>query len=127
MKVHPAKCVFRASSIDFLGHRVLSSGIQPLPQKVTAIKEFHKPETAKKLREFLGLVNYYHLFIAQATNILAPLHDLLKGLPKTSHKSLIWTQEAFTAFTTIKLAHPANNARTTHNRRFPTAVGAVLQ
>ncbi|XP_042242139.1 uncharacterized protein LOC121879556, partial [Homarus americanus] len=102
MKVHPAKCVFMASSIDILSHRVSLSGIQPQPQKVTAIKEFPKPETTKKLRKFLGLVNYYNRFIAQAANILAPLHDLLRGLPKTSPKPLMWTQEAFTAFTTIK-------------------------
>ncbi|XP_042241340.1 uncharacterized mitochondrial protein AtMg00860-like [Homarus americanus] len=118
MKVHPAKCIFGASSIDFLGHRVLSSINQLLPQKVTAIKEFPKSETAKHLQEFLGLVNYYHRFIAQAAIIHAPLHDLLKGLPKTFHKLLTWTQEAFAAFNIIKqhithltlLAHPAPNA-----------------
>ncbi|XP_042203545.1 uncharacterized protein LOC121853468 [Homarus americanus] len=70
------------------------------------------------------------------TCILAPLHDLVKGLPKTSHKPLTWTQEAFAAFNNIKqhitrltlLAHPAPNARTTLTTdASSTAVGAILQ
>ncbi|KAK3878823.1 hypothetical protein Pcinc_016633 [Petrolisthes cinctipes] len=60
LKIHPSKCILGVDSLDFLGHRVTPNGITPLPQKVEAVREFPRPNTARKLWEFLGIVNYYH-------------------------------------------------------------------
>ena len=46
--------------VTFLGHTLNSRGTQPLREKVTAIQDFPQPNTKRKLREFLGLVNFYH-------------------------------------------------------------------
>lgn len=136
LKVHPAKCVIGVEQIDFLGHRVTPSGITPLPQKVKAVKEFPIPTTARKLREFLGVVNYYHRFIPQAASTLAPLHDLLRGLKKSSVKKLSWSTAAESAFVDVKnrladstlLAFPTPNAPTSiYTDASNDAVGAVLQ
>ena len=40
LKIHPAKCVFGAQAVDFLGHRVTATGLAPLPQKVSATADF---------------------------------------------------------------------------------------
>ena len=48
------KCVFGASTIDFLPHDISGDGIRPLPSKVNAVNKFPKPTTVKQLQEFLG-------------------------------------------------------------------------
>lgn len=136
LRVHPGKCILGAKELDFLGHRVSEKGISPLPQKVAAIQDFPRPMTARKLREFLGMVNYYHRFLHQAATTMAPLNDLLKGTKKTSNKPLQWSDKHDKAFNSIKqqmatltlLTHPAPNAPTTLTTDASSeAVGAVLQ
>ena len=136
LRIHPHKCVFGVPSVDFLGHRVSAAGLEPLPQKVAAIEDFPRPATVRKLREFLGLVNYYHRFIPQAAGLLAPLNDLLKGVKKNSPKPLEWGQAAADAFSAIKrqlvsltrLAYPVPHAPTVLSTDASgEAVGAVLQ
>ena len=74
--INPSKCELGVESLQFLGHQVDSKGIQPLEAKVKAIQEFSRPESRKKLREFLGLVNFYHRFIKNCAAIIKPLNDL---------------------------------------------------
>jgi hypothetical protein len=62
--INPTKCEFGAMSLQFLGHQINSAGISPLEQKVQVIRDFPKPATHRKLREFLGLVNFYIPFSA---------------------------------------------------------------
>ena len=70
------KCVFGASTIDFLIHDISGDGVRPLPSKVDAVNKFPKPTTVKQLQEFLGMINYYHRFIPNAAEILSPLYRL---------------------------------------------------
>ena len=49
------KCEFIKSSIQFLGHIISSSGIQPDPTKISSITKFPIPKNLKGLRAFLGL------------------------------------------------------------------------
>lgn len=136
IKIHPAKCLFGVEAVDFLGHRVSKEGITPLPQKVDAIRHFPQPSSARKLREFLGIVNYYHRFLPNAAYTLHPLHDLLKGHTYRSTAQLKWTQDATASFSAIKeeiarlprLAYPDPDAQlflTTDASSI--AIGAVLQ
>ena len=68
--INPAKCVWGATELQFLGHLVNSQGIRPVVQ---AIVDFPQPTSLCKLREFLGLINFYHHFIPY---ILQPLNTL---------------------------------------------------
>ena len=64
--INPAKSVFGVSSLEFLGHKVSTNGIHPLDSKIQAIRDFPLPTSVTsltKLREFLGLVNFYRRFI----------------------------------------------------------------
>ena len=133
--INPAKCVFGADSLEFLGHYVSSEGIRPLDSKVEAVSKFPQPPTLRQLREFLGLVNFYHRFIPQCANILQPLNDLLSA-PKDRKAHIVWTDRASSAFISAKEAL-ANAALLTHPKlSAPTciltdasdvAVGAILQ
>ncbi|KAL1129427.1 hypothetical protein AAG570_013953 [Ranatra chinensis] len=47
------KCLFGVHEVDFLGHRISSSGISPRPTKVEEITSYPRPETVNGLRNFL--------------------------------------------------------------------------
>jgi hypothetical protein len=77
--INPAKCVFRASEVTFLGYKVSAEGSQPLEERVTHLQDSHPPKTASPLRRFLGMLNFYRRFLPHAAATQAPLHDALSG------------------------------------------------
>lgn len=70
--INSSKCVFCVTNLSFLGHNVDVHGISPLDSKVQAIADFPLPTSQRKLRQFLGLVNFYHHFIKNAATVLHP-------------------------------------------------------
>lgn len=72
------KCKFRASEIEFIGHRLSAAGIRPLHSKVEAIRKFRAPKTAEEVRSFLGLINYVGRFIPNLATVTEPLRQLTK-------------------------------------------------
>ena len=93
------KCVFGASTVEFLGHDISGDGIRPLPSKVDAVNRFPRPTTVKQLQEFLGMINYYHRFIPNAAGILTPLYHLSSAKQKQLGE---WNQTHEHAFTSAK-------------------------
>ncbi len=83
--------------------------------KVEAVRNWPQPTTVKELQKFLGFANFYRRFIAQYSQMSAPLTSLLRHKPK----SLSWTPEATQAFQHLKFAfcsaqalfHPNPNLR----------------
>jgi hypothetical protein len=43
LQINPAKCVFAAAAVEFLGHRVDQHGVRPLQRHVQAISDFLPP------------------------------------------------------------------------------------
>ena len=137
--INPAKSVFGVSSLEFLEHKVSANGIHPLDSKIQAIREFPLPTSVTKLREFLGLVNFYRRFIPQCSQIIQPLTDMLRSTgstQKSRNTSLEWSEPATTAFDKIKvtlaqstmLSHPQPDAELClMTDASNVAVGAVLQ
>lgn len=132
--INPAKCLFGVSSLDFLGHRVDTHGVVPLPDKVSAITQFPRPLAVKGLEEFVGMVNFYHRFVPKAANLMRPLYQALAG--KKRPRLLDWTPEMTSAFEATKaalanavmLAHPAPDAKISLTTdASAVAVGGVLQ
>jgi cleavage and polyadenylation specificity factor subunit 1 len=137
LKLNQEKCDFGKTELTFLGHRINSEGITPLPEKVEAISKMSRPTTYKSLRRFTGMVNFYHRFIPNAAEKLAPLHSLHSGNHQKRKNALIkWNEEANTAFQAAKdalvnatrLYYPKPNAETCIAADASNiAVGAVLQ
>ncbi len=73
------KCQLGVSEIDYLGHRISATGTRPLADRVAAIRRFERPATAGGLQTYLGMVNFYRLFLKDAALQLKPLTDALKG------------------------------------------------
>uniref|UniRef100_A0A1X7TYS9 Reverse transcriptase/retrotransposon-derived protein RNase H-like domain-containing protein n=1 Tax=Amphimedon queenslandica TaxID=400682 RepID=A0A1X7TYS9_AMPQE len=86
------------SSLDIL----LEDGISPLESRVSAVRDFPLPKSQRKLKEFLGLINYYCRFIPQCAQILHPLHMLHSH--SLTNSELRWSEECLTAFDHAKTA-----------------------
>lgn len=76
--VNPEKCSFMLPEIKFLGHKLNSTGIQPLEDNIIKIQNFPVPNTVKKIRRFVGLVSYYRKFIEHFSELTLPLTELTK-------------------------------------------------
>lgn len=106
--IKPSKCKFGKHEIEFLGHLVSSHGVAPLKDRVKAIIDFPQPTSLRKLREFLGMINFYRRMIPNLADILEPLNSLLAGhncTKRTSHKvNLQWSASSTKAFDAAKSA-----------------------
>ena len=118
LTINPDKCEFGRPEITFLGHHISASGIQPLPERVQAVRDFPQPKTVSDLSRYLGLIHYHHRFIPKCADQLHPLHQLT-SLKKPSDV-ITWTPEAIKTFEVSRnilakatlLVHPSHNAAT---------------
>ena len=97
LKVKPSKCVLFRKEIDFLGHVVSAAGVEPQPDKVTAIRNWPTPRCLRDVRAFYGLVGYYRRFIQGFATLAEPLTRLTKKGTK-----FFWNQDADLAFKRLK-------------------------
>ena len=86
VNVKPSKCLFGVKSLEFLSHRITPDGILPSTERVAVINDFPAPDSVKKAQRFLGMVNYYHRFIPNLAETLAPIYEFLTEFQK-NHKS----------------------------------------
>ena len=85
--------------------------------RVRAIQEYLQPSTQRELKQFLGLINFYHCFITGCANFLQPLDSLLSDDAK-KNGPLAWMDDSTKAFEGSKhalanvslLYHPQPNA-----------------
>ena len=133
--INPNKCLLGVKELDFLGHHIDQHGITPLPEKVQAVRDFPQPQTQRQLRQFIGLVNFYHRFLPHCANLMQPLHAFLTA-SKPKSQPINWNDDALAAFNATKealanaslLYYPAAAAPTCLvTDASNTAVGAVLQ
>jgi hypothetical protein len=101
--INSEKCVFGRDSLEFLGHRIHSSGVSPLPDRVAAIRSFPHPTNVVEMQAFLGLFNYYRRFVPAAARIVRPLTDALKGGLRPQAR-LVWTDSMLAAFEAVHMA-----------------------
>lgn len=127
--------MFGVGALDFLGHRITPQGFLPLESRVQAVREFPTPTSFRKLRKFLGLINFRRRFIPSCAHVLEPLTDLLRRDSKETLE-FPWSAEHEKAFQDTKtqlasatlLMHPLSNSPTRLMvDALTTAVGEVLK
>ncbi|CAB1110204.1 unnamed protein product [Ectocarpus sp. CCAP 1310/34] len=79
LSVNFPKCIFGASSQEFLGIIIDATGMHPAPSKLEAIANMPRPQTVEDLRTFLGLTGYLRQFVPQYSLVAAPLTDILRN------------------------------------------------
>ena len=100
------KTAFFTTQVQFCGHILANGQRRPAEGKMVSIQKWEQPKTVKEVRGFLGLCNYYAVYIHNYALIAAPLMDLLKGKSMTDKKPHLvkWTPEALKAFIALKEA-----------------------
>ncbi|BFZ23001.1 hypothetical protein BsWGS_26040 [Bradybaena similaris] len=96
----PSKAELGKTSLVFLGHTIEEGCIGPDMNNITKILQLKPPQTKKQVRQIIGLVNYYHDFVSNYSQLMTPLTDLLKGGP--TQRRIKWTPECQTALNTIQ-------------------------
>ena len=88
LKLKRLKCDFMKTQIQYLRHLILSSGIQPLCEKLESIKNMPAPRSPKEVKQFLGLAGYYCKFVPRFL-------DLSRPLTRLTRKDVLfeWTKE----------------------------------
>jgi hypothetical protein len=57
--INAEKCVFAATAVEFLGHKVSAAGVEPLRSHVQEVLAHPEPTNISELQAFLGTVNFY--------------------------------------------------------------------
>ena len=132
MVINPHKCQIGVTCLTILGHHISQHGSSLLQDKVQVVRDFPQPTSQRQLREFMGMVNFYHRFLPHCAELMQPLHALLANKTQT----VTWNDDAATAFNATKealanatlLSYPKLDAPTClMTDASDTAVGGVLQ
>ena len=99
LKMKCSKCDFFKSEIHYLGHLISPVGISPLPNKLDSIRHMPVPNSAKEIKQFLGLTGYYRKFVPRFADISRPLTTLTKKDAKFE-----WTSACQKSFELLKEA-----------------------
>ena len=99
LKMKRSKCDFFKSEIHYLGHLISPEGINPLPNKLDSIKHMPVPNSAKEIKQFLGLTGYYRKFVPRFADISRPLTTFTKKDAKFE-----WTSACQKSFELLKEA-----------------------
>ena len=97
LRLRKDKCVFKDSSVTYLGHRSDAEGVHPTPEKIEAIERAPNPSNVTQLKSYLGLLKYYNRFLPNLTSSLLPLYRLLKKNARWH-----WTQREEESFQASK-------------------------
>ena len=99
LKVKRSKCELFKRDIEFLRHLVSVNGVDPVPDKLHAIRDWPTPHCPRDVRVFFGLASYYRRFVRNFASVAEPLTRLTKK--NTPFK---WSDEADLAFCHLKQA-----------------------
>ena len=70
------KCEFYLTKVRFLGHVMSASGVSVDPEKVEAVMSWERLKSFFEIRSFLGLLEYYRLFIENFSRLATPMTRL---------------------------------------------------
>ena len=79
LRLNIAKSTFGASEVNYLGYTITGTGIRPGIEKLEAVKNFQMPNSVKKIREFVGLANYFRFLIPHFSENATQLTKLTKS------------------------------------------------
>ncbi|UYV61089.1 K02A2.6-like [Cordylochernes scorpioides] len=82
-----------------------------------SIQDFPRPDTVKKVRQFMGLANYYRKFVKDFSKISFPLVRLTR-----KNQPFIWNEEVEESFAKLKMALSTKPVLAIYNPDYPSKV-----
>ncbi|MBW0477296.1 hypothetical protein O181_017011 [Austropuccinia psidii MF-1] len=125
-----SKCVFHASSVEYLGYVISSDGLKIDSSKFQQILNWPQPKNIKALQSSLSFANFYHRFIKNYSKKITALTYLLK-----KDSPFIFNEEALSQFQILKEAFTSVPILSHFNPSLPAivetdasdyALGAIL-
>lgn len=96
VKINESKCIFKSQSVKFLGFRLTANGWQIEEEKMSAIRDFRRPDSIAEVKSFLGLVTFVDKFVPHR----ATKTKKLRLLANSDH--FYWSDEEEQEFQTFK-------------------------
>ncbi|MGH2622791.1 MAG: reverse transcriptase family protein, partial [Sphingobacterium sp.] len=81
------KSHFIPRKLKYLGQIIVDGKLIPDPGKVEALKRIKPPTNISDVRSLLGFLGYYHSFIRDYAQLLAPVFDLLRNHKNTKRQN----------------------------------------
>ncbi len=78
----PSKCKFGFSLLEYCGKQIDKNGLSMSKKKIQKVIDFPKPTTAHQMKQFVGLVNYFHDHVPHHADIMKALHNMILGYEK---------------------------------------------
>ena len=78
LKIKISKCQFFNTQLHYLGHKISADGLEPLPERLEAIKNLAPTKNVDEAHQILGLLGYYRSFAPAFADITTPIINLLK-------------------------------------------------
>jgi len=100
--LNPAKCRFGMDQIEYVGHIIDPTGLTFSQDKRDKVRDFPLPVTAKHVRSFIGLANYFRDHIQNHSTLMVPIQRLILDYERS--RKVVWNDEAKASYETIKNA-----------------------
>ena len=97
LKIKLSKCQFFKTQLHYLGHKISADGLEPLPDKLEAIKNLAPTKNVDKAHQILGLLGYYRSFAPVFVDIITPITNLLK-----KNTPFVWSKQCQDALDYLK-------------------------
>ena len=100
--LNPDKCKFGMSEVEYVGHKIDSTGIAFMPEKLEAVLTKEPPVYPKDMKSLLGLLSWFRDHIQGFASITKPMQDMINGYDKKSTRKLVWSEKARAAYQLIR-------------------------
>ncbi|XP_026537681.1 uncharacterized protein K02A2.6-like, partial [Notechis scutatus] len=117
LKVKKEKCQLCTERVEFLGYLLDKQGIHPTEKKLAAIKNAPRRRNKTDLQAFLGLINFYNIFLPKKATVAEPLHRLLD-----KKASWFWGRREEQAFQQVKDLLTSDAILIQYNETLPLTV-----
>ena len=97
LKIKLSKCQFFKTHLHYLGHRISANGLEPLPEKLEAIKNLVSARNIDEAHQILGLLGYYRSFVPAFASITLSISSLLK-----KNTPFVWSDKCQLALEYLK-------------------------
>jgi transposase InsO family protein len=100
LKLNISKSIFGADEVIYLGYKINKHGLSPGSEKLGAVSNFPPPDSVKKIREFVGLANYFRFLIPHFAHYAGIMTNLTKK--NSSYNGGVLPEHASAAFNYLK-------------------------